>query len=219
MRVKHPAPEVFCLFTYNILMYSTGEKAAWDKIREAGPAEISRLSGIPFTDGSYMLRSFGMDFRIEPSRESIRARSPEGETLHKRFSYFFNHLALWWLVHSRGIAPSGRLVKPGDLKGGEMFFRGTHTLPLEGLAKRYARDKDGFLARAESLGGRRRDSFTADASVELMPAHGLSVYLLLWLEDEEFPARADILFDSSVERTLPLDIIWSAAMLTALVMF
>nr|NIP92808.1 DUF3786 domain-containing protein [Akkermansiaceae bacterium] len=53
-----------------------------------------------------------------------------------------------------------------------------------------------------------------DASVELLPLPRIPVSLILWKGDDEFPSRADLLFDSSCEMHLPLDIIWSAAMLS-----
>jgi hypothetical protein len=38
--------------------------------------------------------------------------------------------------------------------------------------------------------------------------------VLLWTEDDEFPARADLLFDATCSAHLPLDILWSAAMVS-----
>jgi hypothetical protein len=38
------------------------------------------------------------------------------------------------------------------------------------------------------------------------------------MQDEEFTARADLLFDSSSEMQAPLDILWSVAMMTVLAM-
>ncbi|MEE8315119.1 MAG: DUF3786 domain-containing protein, partial [Syntrophobacteria bacterium] len=32
---------------------------------------------------------------------------------------------------------------------------------------------------------------------------------ILWLGDEEFPARVVVTFDGSVEQQLPLDVIWA----------
>ena len=57
-----------------------------------------------------------------------------------------------------------------------------------------------------------------DASVELLPLPRIPVTLILWLSDYEFPARADLLFDSTCEQRLPLDVIWSIAMMSVLVM-
>ena len=42
--------------------------------------------------------------------------------------------------------------------------------------------------------------------------------LLIWKEDDEFPARADMLFDSTCSEHLPTDIIWATAMISVLVM-
>ncbi len=42
--------------------------------------------------------------------------------------------------------------------------------------------------------------------------------LILWQEDDEFPARCSLLFDETCELQLPPDILWSVAMLCSLVM-
>jgi hypothetical protein len=197
-------------------MYSPGEKYAWEILRGLDLQKTSKCAGIGYNDGVFAVRSFGRDVFVSPADEAIRAGDGEFGALLGRLGYFYNHVLLWWLVHARGIPKTGRLIRPTDLKGGQMFFRGTHVLPLEKLAARYARDREGFLERANNLGGTPGEF--ADASAELMPVEGLPMHLLLWIEDEEFPARADLLLDSSWEIAVPLDIIWSAAMLTILAM-
>lgn len=57
-----------------------------------------------------------------------------------------------------------------------------------------------------------------DASIELFPFPRMPVTIILWEKDDEFPARADLVFDSTCEMQLPIDIIWSIAMLCVLVM-
>ena len=210
-------------------MQKTGLETAWEKIRElAGSGgDLSRIPGIPFEAGVYRFRCLGMDFLIRPADETIRARDERGEAFLSRFSYFFNHFSLWWLVRSsRGIPQAtSAFVRPGGLAaaGAFSFFRGSHTLPLEGLAGRYRTDKEGFIERARALGGTLGKAAgpagTADISVLLEPAPGLPVNILLWLEDEEFPARAEVLVPSWTGVILPLDIVWCALMLCLLTMF
>jgi len=56
----------------------------------------------------------------------------------------------------------------------------------------------------------------ADAAVILFPLPKVPTTVLLWTQDDEFPARADLLFDATCSAHLPLDILWSVAMLSIL---
>jgi hypothetical protein len=49
----------------------------------------------------------------------------------------------------------------------------------------------------------------ADAAVRLKPFPRLHLYYLLWEEDEEFPARMNVLFERSIENVLAADAIWA----------
>ncbi len=89
-------------------------------------------------------------------------------------------------------------------------------LPLNRLAQKYGNDGNGFIEKGKSLGGEIQNY--GDASIRLLPFPGVPVVLSLWLSDEEFPARADLLLDSSCDLQLPPDIAWSVAMMSVLVM-
>lgn len=189
-----------------------GEDRAWEILRGLEPEEVRKNAAVRHDKdkGCYILKSLGMDFTIRPADKAIMSKTPEGEALAKRLAYFFNHAALWYLAGARDIGLSGRLVRPEDLKDGRQFFKGTHELPLGGLAGKYGADRESFLKRAEELGG--RPLAFGDASVELLPLPRVPLTLILWLGDEEFPAIADVLFDSSAEQQAPIDIIWCTAM-------
>jgi hypothetical protein len=199
-------------------MMSSGEEKAWELLRGLDPMKVEKNASVRYVGerGCYLLSSLGIDMSVCPGKESISAPVPGAEALIARLSYFFNHAALWYLVNARDIGLAGRLVKPENLKGGHHFFTGTHELPLKGLAGKYSSDRDEFLKRAEELGGRPLEY--GDASVELYPFPRIPVTLILWLEDEEFPSRADLLFDSSAELHAPIDIIWSVAMFSIISM-
>jgi hypothetical protein len=157
-----------------------------------------------------------MDFAVSLRDRTITSTAPGSEVLLTRLGYFFRLSVLWYLVHAKDIAPGGRLVKLQSVKGGDIFSRGSHILPLEQLAGKFGRDRDAFLARGTTLGGVPEK--LADAGMRLSPLPRIPAVLTLWLEDEEFPARADLLFDSTCELQVPTDIIWSIAMMTVLVM-
>lgn len=196
----------------------SGLDKAWDSLAVMRPEAVVRDALVSYdaASGCYHLRCLFLDVALCLASREIRAPDKEAEAMMKRFGYFFNHVVLWYTVLAKDIPLAGRHLKPESLRGGQIFYRGTHKLPLEGLASKWASNRDGFLARGDALGGKRMPY--GDAAVELYPAPRIPVTLILWCEDEEFPARADLLFDSSVDVQLPLDISWSAAMLCVLSM-
>jgi hypothetical protein len=119
-------------------------------------------------------------------------------------------------VGAKDIRPSGRLINPVHIKGGQIFSRGTHILPLDLLARRYEDDIEGFLARGIKFGG---DPLKlGDVAIKLMPFPRVPAVIALWRSDDEFPARADILFDSTCDIQIPTDVIWSVASMSLLIM-
>jgi len=197
---------------------SSGEEKAWEELVNLTPLTICKKAGVSYVseNGNYILKLFGMDFSISPQQKVIKNLSPEGDILLKNYGYFFHLSALCYLINAKDIPLSGRLVKPVDLKGGGLFFRGTHVLPLDKIADKYGNDKSGFIKKGKSLNGRVLNY--GDASVELASMPRIPATLILWLSDDEFPARADLLLDSTCEQHVPLDIIWSIAMMSVLVM-
>jgi len=166
--------------------------------------------------GAYLLKSFGMDICVDPEKTRIYSDAPEAGLLLDRLGYFSRLSILSYLTSAKNIPLSGRLVQTANLKGGQSFFRGTHALPLDKLALKYCSDAKSFIKRGTDLGGMQ--TAFGDASLQLFPFPRIPVGLILWLEDEEFPARTDLLFDSTCEFHLPLDILWSTAMKSLLIM-
>ncbi len=193
-----------------------GEEKAWEILAGLEPDEVCRRSGAVWfpAEGRYRLSSFGHAFLFDPGSREIISEAEEGGVFLTRLAYFYRLSALWYLVKAVEAGATGRLVKPSGLPEGDQFFRGSHVLPLDALAQRYAEDREGFLTRAGTLGG--RPVGFGDAAVELLPFPRIPVTLILWLSDEEWEARCDFLFDSTAPVHLPVDILWSIAMMSVL---
>jgi Domain of unknown function (DUF3786) len=112
-------------------------------------------------------------------------------------------------VDAKDIICTGRHIKLETMQGGNIFTKGSHVLPLDTAAQKYGK---GFVERGRSLGGERMQY--GDAAFQLFPLPKVPVILILRLEDEEFTARVDLLFDSSCRLLLPTDILWSIAMMS-----
>jgi hypothetical protein len=195
-----------------------GEDKAWGILAESAPESICKSASVRYdaATGTYLVTSFGMEFRVSTREKSITSQAPGSEVLLTRLGDFFRLSLLWYLVSARDIPCTGRLTKIDHIKGGEAFSRGSHVLPLAKLAGKYGNDKEGFLQKGKILGGEAQRY--GDAGIRLFPFPRVPVVLSLWIADEEFPARADLLLDSSCDFQLPPDITWSIAMMTVLVM-
>jgi hypothetical protein len=122
-------------------------------------------------------------------------------------SFQFYLVLLTYLLRTQPIGLTGRMVTGSEIKGGDFFFRGPHVLFTKPLEKRFGHDAQTFLEAGLRLGGGETDF--GDVSFRLWPLPKIPLGYILWLEDEEFPARLVVTFDSSVEQHLPLDVIWA----------
>ncbi len=194
-----------------------GEDRAWEILSGIEPEDIRKRAGVDIEENRkiYKVRSFGQPFSVDIGNKEILSLDKEGEIFLGRLGYFFRLSLLWYLVKATDTEPSGKLVKPSSMTGGDIFFRGTHVLPLDAVAKKYAGDRKGFVERGILMGG--NEVRYGDVAVELYPLPRIPVTLILWLEDDEWPARADLLFDSTASLHLPIDILWSVAMMSVLI--
>lgn len=194
-----------------------GEDKAWEILSIRNPEEVCRAASIAYdaAAGIYRVTSFNMEVAVEVKNRVITSSAPGSEVLLKRLGYFFKLSILWYLVSAKDIDCTNRPVKLDHVKGGDAFTRGSHVLPLEGIANKYGKNKEGFVEKGKQLGGVLVKN--GDVSIRFSPLPRVPVTLTLWLEDEEFPARVDLLFDSTCELQIPTDIIWSIAMMTALI--
>ena len=195
-----------------------GEEKAWEILAALDVDDVCRAAAVSYDRAmkQYVVKSLGMEFLVAVKDRTISSAAPGSDVLLKRLGYFFKLSILWYLVSAKDIACTGRVVKLQNVRGGEIFTMGSHILPLDKVAQRFGKDKEGFIQKGTGLGGELVQY--GDASVKLYPFPRIPAILTLWLEDEEFPASADLMFDSTCDMHLATDIIWSIAMMCVLVM-
>jgi len=194
-----------------------GEERAWRLLSCFKPGNVCLNAQVEYDtlNGDYIIPILGRKVIVSPEKREIRGDSSEiTDFILDRLPHYSRLSILWYLIGARDMPLSSVLIHSRELKDGLLFTGGSHTLPLDKLVERYGKDIDGFLKRGNALGGERMEY--RDASVRLLPFPRVPVVLILWKADDEFPARADILFDSTVSLHLPTDIIWSTAMMTIL---
>lgn len=199
-------------------MTLTGEEQAWELLAQQDPADIESRAGAVYNpeDGVFRLSCFGNDILVSVQNRTIDSFSDTGRVLIKKFKFLSILAILHYLLHAENSTESGNLIKPSDLPGGDFFLFGTHVLPLDQMAERFGNDIDVFIKKAVTLGGEIL-SF-GDASVKLYPFPKFPIVLILWAGDDEFPAKASLLIDSTCCSHFPIDVIWSTAMMTLEIM-
>jgi hypothetical protein len=116
---------------------------------------------------------------------------------------------LAYLIYSKDLPVADKLTPAESLPGGQFFFRGPHKLPIEKLEEGFG-DRPEKLYRIANEFGAKRYEF-GDASIQLHVLPKVPMTIVVWCGDEEFAARASILFDETAASQLPLDALWMAA--------
>jgi hypothetical protein len=195
-----------------------GESKAWERLSKAEPVAICKGASVQFDAEtySYKILSFGLEFTVSLKDRKISGNSKGSERLLENPLMYYMFTSLWYLFSAKDIPLSGNLIKPEDVSGGQLFIQGSHILPLSDITDRYNNDIEGFINKGVMLNGEK--SGYGDVSLRFLPFPKIPAELILWQGDDEFPAKASLLFDSTCERHVPVDVLWSIAMMTILMM-
>jgi len=115
---------------------------------------------------------------------------------------------LAYLINAQDLPPANKLVKPETLPGGQFFFRGVHCLPTEKLQKAFGQHPERLSRIAERFGAKNCEF--GDDSIQLYILPRIPLTVVVWGSDDQFDARASILFDQTASAHLPLDALLAA---------
>ena len=185
----------------------------WKLLLAADPEATARNSGAAYDAATdkFIVPSFSTELLVHRSAGTVASSSPFGERLLTDFRDTFFLAAPAYLAYADGRPVSGKLIQPKSLSGGEIYRKGAHSLPLTRLAKWFTGRGNHFLAAGRKLGGEPLEY--GDVSLRLYPFPCMPIHIILWHGDEEFPERADLLFDTSSNGQFPPDVLWGVAVL------
>lgn len=180
----------------------------WEKLLSFHPGEVCHRTEAlyqPSYEG-YLLPVFNVRYLVIPKTQKILRMEWNDKTVEEELPSFFYLMTLVYLTEAKDIKPTHTWVSEKDLLGGSTFFRGPHQLPVKELENLYGKDPDAFLKAGKRLGGSEILYGDKGFALEVFPRVPLAY--ILWKGDEEFSPRAGVLFDSTIQSHLPLDIIW-----------
>jgi hypothetical protein len=110
---------------------------------------------------------------------------------------------LYYLTHGDGTNPAQRWISFHDLPNGMFYNQAFQGYSGNRLARSFVNNVEAFVRAAESLGGERIEG--GDAAYAFWPLPRIGLAAQYWGGDEEFAARASILFDAAASHYLTTD--------------
>jgi hypothetical protein len=181
--------------------FDSGRLKLWKALGEQPAEEVSRRSLSPARDGGFELAFLDRAYLVHPP--SRRIAGPRQDRLLEDPE--FELLALTYLAQAQELPLDGQWISEKDLPGGSTFFRGPHALPVQPLLGRFGGDLEAFRRAGQALGGQGLQF--GDAAFHFLALPRIPTACVLWRLDEEFPARATMMFDRTLSRQLPLDVV------------
>ncbi len=133
-------------------------------------------------------------------REAGPGRDREAGGAGEEVPQWLAILTLHYLNGAGGEPLTGELVPFRDLSGGRVYDSNFEKRVRARLVRAFSHQPALLLEAAARLGGEAVDM--GDAGVRLVTFPRVPLWLVLWAADEEFPAGANVLFDSSVRSYL-----------------
>ena len=172
----------------------------WLDLAQADPEDILRRTGVRRHQQVLHVPYFNRELVADLDRRRIfLADAPAEEPGFRRCLITLMYLLLM------DTAALGPPVSPLELPGATLFFQksGPHALPSAPLEERFGRDLVAFLEVGRRLGAENRASGDGALAFRVFP--GLTVEVILWQADDEFPAQVSFTVPSQLHRFWQLD--------------
>ena len=175
----------------------------WDQLLKENPNNVCNRASVEFDDKKsvYTIVFLNNEYLISLNDKTISGFK-EVRLIEVPEFYF---LVLSYLIRSQDIPLSKELVSEKYLPGGKLFFTGVHQLPVKPLVDRFGNNRPAYLNTGRKLGGIEVDF--GDLAFKFLVLPRIPIICILWVEDDEFPARISFLFDTTISKQLPTDLI------------
>jgi hypothetical protein len=112
-------------------------------------------------------------------------------------------LVLYYFIYADGTPLTGRYIAYSELPDGRFYSQAFQGYTGHELARRFADDLEALRKVAGKLGGIPQSLGDCSYSFQLFP--NVTLMIVYWLGDEDFPSNCQILFDEATASQLPTD--------------
>ena len=151
-------------------------------------------------EGLLLIQCLNESWQVDVDRRTIvKTQGEFGGEWDRQLPF----LALVYLAKVDVERLDGEMTTAIELYHGVDPFVGRNEIKTGDFESLFGRDKRRLDDVTEKLGGTSLDKADVSARFHIFPK--LPVELMLWLADEEFPAKLTVLFDRSMPRFYPVD--------------
>jgi len=170
-----------------------------DLFAQADHAEISARLDLPFENGAFSLRLLGKTYTVTHPASTVTG-ADDGAVPPLPVQTFL----LRWLLEGKLVPWQGQWKTFREMPWGELYIQPYTGRVLTRAAYTFATRLAAFRAACEKLGAAPVPNGDAGYELEFLP--GMSMRILLWEADEEFPPSAQVLYtDNFADALAPED--------------
>ena len=184
----------------------------WEQLEKLDSTETAQRAKCQYLESParYTINLLNTEYIVNLSDSNIF--SNRSDSTQKEAQFLEQLCILAYLINAQHLPLVNKLVAGNTLPGGQFFFRGQHGLPTQKLEEAFGNNPEVLHQVSAQLDAERCEF--GDASIRLLILPRLPLTIVIWGRDEEFEARASILFDQTAASQLPLDALLAAVNLT-----
>jgi hypothetical protein len=179
--------------------YISALSKAWDALSPSefeGAAKRS-LASYDADKKEFTLAFFGQNYRIQPDKKAVYG--PDG----KEVKPFIVVLLLHYLASAKDIEPQGKPITFRELVGGDVYYDAFSRRAIIPIKNTYGSNAEALREAGKNLGAREEKRGDCSLVIDVLPK--IPVTVTIWEGDDEVPASANMLFDSSIKELLPTE--------------
>lgn len=184
----------------------------WEQLEKLDGQQTAQRAKCQYVTGSqrYIITLLNTEYVVNVADKQIFSiRDPS----KPQPAEFLQQLCLLaYLINAKDIPLADKLISAEALPGGQFFFRGIHCLPIGKLEEAFGEHPESLYQIVKKLEAKKCEF--GDASIEFTVLPRIPLTIVVWGGDEEFNARASILFDQTAGSHLPLDALLAAVNLS-----
>jgi len=173
-----------------------------EDLRKAAPEQLAEFTAASL-DGQGNDRTFTFIYWGEPVELSCRdfiARDPESQ---QPLQPIHQAMILYYFSHSRGLHPPGKWISFSELEDGQFYNAAFQGYTSRRLLQFFGEDYPRFQQANQQLGGENFSFGDGAYRYQILPK--VTLLLVYWEGDDEFPPSYKVLFEDIADDHLPTD--------------